>query len=223
MIRILRSKSLILVAALSLTALASPALCCSRSYESVEYSREYYASVTSVYRAVSEGFTPEDSRYPDNSFTIRLRPLEAIWGEAPAGPVTLEFTPGACVDWYLETDAQDVPLNGKEYFVFVAPQSMAASGIYPENAQLRALPAGGQQSWEAMVLLRELQITGDGPPPPPENFPFLYPEGSPLKEPTFWTRSYPWPWAAGAAGALFIIGLILGRAIRPRDKQRKNP
>jgi len=217
-------RGLIVGVALSLTVLASPALSCSRSYESVIESREYYASVTSVYRAVSEGFTPRDSSYPGGNFTIRLRPVEAIWGEAPAGPMTLEFTPGACVDWYLEMDVQDdVPLNGKEYFVFVAPQSKQTPALLPENALLRAIPATGLQSWEAMVLLRQLQITGDGPPPPPGEFPLLYPEGSPLEKPTFWKRSYPWPWAAGAAGTLFIIGLILGRAIRPRDKQRKNP
>lgn len=216
-----RTRLLILSAAMSLTALASPALACSRSYESVVYSREYYASVRSVYRAVSEDFTPRDSNYPGGNFTIRLRPVEAIWGEAPGGPETLEFWPGACVDWYLELDAEEVPLNGKEYFVFVAPQSKQSSEILPENSLLRAIPATGQQSWEAMVLLRQLQITGDGPPPPPGEFPQLYPDGSPLERPTVWTRSYPWPWAAGAAGVLFILGLIFGRAIRPRDKQRK--
>lgn len=221
--RAVRARIAAVVLSFSALCAASPATACVLSPNYNDYARAYYGSVTSVYRAVAEDFSAKDSRYPGNDFSARLRPVEAIWGAPPPGPLKLEFTAGTCVDWYLETDEQDRVIEGKEYFVFVAPPGMEPEGIFPAHSRLRTHPATGRQSWEAMVLLRQLQVTGDGPPAPPEQFPGLYPEGSPLEKPTLWTRAYPWPWAAGAAGGLFILGLILGRAIRPRDKERKNP
>lgn len=191
------------------------------------YTRAYFSAVTSVYRAVSEDFKPADSRYPTDNFTVRLRPIEAIWGAPPPGPLTLEFAAGTCVDWYLEEDDKGWIANGKEYFVFVAPPGMKPRGVAPAYSQLQVIPASDRESWEAMVLMRQFQITGTGagnsPPAPPEHTPGLYPKGDPLTKPTLWTRPYPWPWAAGAAGFLFLLGLIIGRALPRRDKQRKSP
>ena len=182
---------------------------------------EYYKAATSVYVAVAEDFKPEDPRYPSDNFAVRLRPIEWVWGEPlPREPVNLEFTAGACVDWFLWDDDDSESLDGKRYFVFVAPQSEEEAEFLPAHSRLHVLPAGDGSASDGLILLGRLQATG-GAPPRPEEPPL--PEGSPSEEPAFWTRSYLWPWAVGGAATLFIFGLILGRAIRPRDKRRKNP
>ena len=198
---------------------STAALACVRGLDHIEQERAYYNAVTSVYVAVAQDFKPEDARYPSDNFTVQLRPVEPVWGEAPPpSPVRLEFTAGGCDDWYLWDDDDSEPLDGKRYFVFVAPPAK------DDLTQLHVMPAGDLAASDAMAMLQQLKATGGAPPRPTDDLDKRQPaEPSPVSS-AFWTRSYPWPWAAGAGGLLFILGLIIGRAIRPSsDKQRKNP
>ena len=189
---------------------------CVRGMDHIERERAYYNAVTSVYVVVAQDFKPEDSRYPSDNFTVHLRPLEAVWGEAPPGsPVKLEFTAGGCDDWYLWDGDDSESLEGKRYFVFVAPPATN------DLKQLHVMPAGDLAASDAMNMLRQLKATGGAPPPPADDLDQPQPADS---SSDFWTQGYPWPWAAGAGGLLFLLGLIIGRATRrPDGQQRKKP
>jgi hypothetical protein len=134
---------------------SSAALACVRGLDHIEQEREYYKAVSSVYVAVAQDFNPEDPRYPSDNFTVQLRVVEPVWGEAPPrNPVMLEFTAGACDDWFLWDGDDSEPLDGKRYFVFVAPAAES------DLTRLHVLPAGNRPASEAMVMLRMLQTTG---------------------------------------------------------------
>ena len=100
---------------------APPALACTLGPDHEKWEREYYNAVTSVYVAVAEDFDPEDPRYPSDNFSVLLRPVEVVWGAAPAPqPLKLEYTAGACDEWFLWGNDYNEPLDGRRYLVFVA-------------------------------------------------------------------------------------------------------
>jgi hypothetical protein len=89
----------------------------------------YFASVTSVYRAVAEDFRPTDPRFPGDNFTVRLRPIETIWGDR----------------------SEDEPVDGQRFLVFFAP--VAAGDV---NA-LRVVPddhASGERTLSLWRIVR---------------------------------------------------------------------
>lgn len=215
-VRAVRRFGLLLLAVLG-SMPPSAALACVRGPNYVDQERAYYNAVTSVYVAVAQNFTPEDPRYPSDNFTVQLRPAEPVWGgKPPRSPVVLEFTAGACDDWFLWDGDDSEPLDGKRYFVFVAP---------PANndlTQLHIMPAGNLPASDAMIMLGRLQESGGAPPWPNGQYNDPDPDSSSSAPPPFWARRFSWPWIAGASGSFFILGLILGRAIPPRrDRQRK--
>jgi hypothetical protein len=139
---------------------ATPAVACTRN--PAEYEREtkaYAASVTSVYRARAEDFTPVSTDYPDDAFSVRIRSIETIWGEVPPGPIQLEFEPGACVEWFFPTEDQK-PFESQTYFVFYAPSAMKDLSL------LRVYPDNGQPSAAAMEMLEDMKVRGPGRPEP---------------------------------------------------------
>jgi hypothetical protein len=172
--------------------------------------------VISVYRVVAEDFTPVDSRYPGDSFSVRMRPVEAIWGYAPPKPFTLSFTPGMCNSWFLESVEQGETLNGRAYFVFLAPPGQE------HLSELHIVPAGDQSAAEALVMLGRLQESG-GEMPRAEGgaLPSWPPSGAvdSTRAAPYWSHFVRWPAMIGLAAILFLIGLGVGRASRPgREK-----
>jgi hypothetical protein len=203
-----------------LAASAVPALACTPSVNQLMFEKAYYRSVTSVYRVVAEEFTPADPRYPMDNFSVRLKPVETVWGQRAPEPFTLTFTPGMCNGWFLEVVPGET-LNGREYFVFSAPPGQQ------RLSELHVMPTDGQPSAAALVLLGRLQATGSTAPRPEDaSLPVWPPVGS-LDA----SRPVPvgpvlslWPWLLGSAITLFLIGLGVGRASsRPRLKKTHSP
>jgi hypothetical protein len=159
----------------------------------------YFASVTSVYRAVAEDFRPTDPRFPGDNFTVRLRPIETIWGDAPPAPVNLRFTAGACISWDIWGDrSEDEPVDGQRFLVFFAP---AAAGDV--NA-LRVVPddyASGERTlslWRIVRAGRE-GVSQRAVQETPSAFASLM-------------RVPIWFWIATASFITLILGFLLGRS-----------
>ncbi|GLK48842.1 hypothetical protein GCM10017620_18150 [Brevundimonas intermedia] len=195
-----------------LTASATPALACSLPSDYAKFEQAYYRSVTSVYRVEAEDFTPVDSRSPDDSFSVRLKPTEAIWGQAPPKPFTLTFTPGMCNGWFFENVKQGETLNGRAYFVFLAPLAQE------QPSELHIMPAGDQSAAEALVMLGRLQESGGWAPRAEDDaLPSWPPAGAidSTRPAPYWSHLVRWPAMIGLAVVLFLIGLGVGRASRP--------
>ena len=115
---------------------------CSRGSAEASAAAElaYLTEVTAVYRAVAEDFSPLDPSYPSDDFTVRLRPVEAVWGDLPAEPIALEYTAGACTEWHLWGLGNDgESIEGRRYLVFSGPQSERDRSylkIVPDDAEL---------------------------------------------------------------------------------------
>ncbi|RYE62312.1 MAG: hypothetical protein EOO83_05800 [Oxalobacteraceae bacterium] len=197
------------VALTLLVALSAPALACTPGPNQAEFDKAYYRSVTSVYRVVAEDFTPVDSRYPTDNFSVRMRPIEPIWGERPPPAVEMTFTAGMCSDWYIEHIEQGETLNGKEYLVFLAPAGQQ------DLRKLHVMPANESSAAEALVMLGVLQARGSGAPPPEdEGLPKWPPQGLADSAPTssHLPLLFRWPMILGLGGFMFLIGLGVGRA-----------
>ena len=200
-------KILVLTAAAALASFATqPALACVAGAGYEQETRDYYRATTSVYSVVAEDFTPKDPHYPSDNFTVRLKPVEAVWGKWPQAPLTLTFTAGSCNEWFLWDDDDTTSLNGKRYFVFVAPPGERDPSL------LRVMPAGGRSSAEALVMLGQLQIS-EGRPTADEAGQQALPAGSPN-----WPRIPQWLWLSGASILLLLTGALIGRSLRPRTK-----
>jgi hypothetical protein len=183
-----------------------PALACVAGAGYEQETRDYYRATTSVYSVVAEDFRPQDPRYPSDNFTVRLKPVEAIWGKRPQTPLTLTFTAGGCNEWFLWDGDDNTSLNGKRYFVFVAPPGERNPSL------LRVMPAGGRSAAEALVMLGQLQISG-GQLPADEAEQQALPA-----EARNWSRIPQWLWLSGASIILLLTGVLIGRALRPRTK-----
>ena len=130
----------IVIAAVAMSALPTISSACTRDAAIHDrQTKAYAASVTSVYRAAAEDFRPVDPAYPDDAFSVRLRPTELIWGAPPPRPVELKFEAGACVEGVFPNPDQ-TPIDGPTHFAFYPPS--------------------------AMDQLSHLQVDGAGPPRP---------------------------------------------------------
>ncbi len=190
---------------------AAPALACTPSRNQDQFDKAYYRSVISVYRVVAQEFTPTDPRAPSDDFSVRMKPVEAIWGKSPPQPFTLTFKPGMCSDWDLEAIEQGQTLNGRAYFVFFAPSAK------DRLSELHIIPAGDQSAAEALVTLGRLQESGSWGPRPDDR---ALPEWPPQAEANSslpalaWLARFRWPAVVGLAILLFLIGFGFGRASR---------
>ncbi|NBW09087.1 MAG: hypothetical protein EBR82_13795 [Caulobacteraceae bacterium] len=192
-----------------LAASAVPALACTPSGNQAQIEKAYYRSVTSVYRVVAEEFAPADPRYPMDNFSVRLKPVETVWGERAPEPFILTFTPGMCNGWFLEDLSPGETMNGREYFVFSAPPGQQ------RLSELHVMPTDGQPSVAALVLLGRLQTTGSTAPSPEDRSLPAWPPVDVVDA----SRPAParavislLPWLLGSAVTLFLIGLGVGRA-----------
>ncbi|MDQ8028135.1 MAG: hypothetical protein REJ23_05375 [Brevundimonas sp.] len=207
----------VLMAAFALTGtFGTPALACTLAPDHAVQRMAYFHSVTSVYVAVAEDFQAANPRHPSDQFTVRLKPVETVWGVRPTEVLTLSFTPGACTEWsFDEDDLQAQRINGERYFVFVAPDGERDPGL------IRVEPAGTRAGAEAMVLLGQLQVRGDMRPSPespamPEWPPASVAEQTPASTFPDWL-----PWAGGASLISLLIGFLLGRGRTARTKKSK--
>ncbi len=150
----------IVIAAVAMSALPTISSACTRDAAIHDrQTKAYAASVTSVYRAAAEDFRPVDPAYPDDAFSVRLRPTELIWGAPPPRPVELKFEAGACVEWFFASQ-DETPIDGQTYFVFYAPSAM------DDLSDLRVYPDKGGPPSAAMEMLDHLKADGAGPPRP---------------------------------------------------------
>lgn len=118
----------------------------------------YFRGVSSVYRAVAEDFSPLDPSYPGDNFTVRLRPIEAVMGDLPTRPLTLEFTAGACTEWMLwGIGVDDGSIEGRRYLVFVAPEAER------DASYLRIVPDDAELGQSTMAFWREIQTSKPSP------------------------------------------------------------
>lgn len=185
---------------------APPALACTPGPDHEKWEREYYNAVTSVYVAVAEDFDPEDPRYPSDNFSVLLRPVEVVWGAAPAPqPLKLEYTAGACDEWFLWGNDYNEPLDGRRYLVFVAPQARN------DLSRLHIQPAEGRNAAQAMELLRALQsgvrtVEGEGGED-------LLPQSAPTWSVRRLKPEFIWL-SLGGVGIAITVGLALRRAGR---------
>lgn len=197
--------------ALAAIFVAAPALACTPSPNQDQFDKAYFRSVTSVYRVVAQEFTPTDSRAPSDDFSVRMKPVEAIWGQSPPQPFTLSFKPGMCNDWGLEAIEQGQTLNGRAYFVFFAPSAR------DRLSELHIIPAGDQSAAEALVTLGRLQESGSWVPRPDDS---ALPKWPPQAEVPSSLAAlaglarFRWPAVVGSAILLFLIGFGFGRASR---------
>ncbi len=197
----------------------SSALACSLPSDWADRRVGYYRSVTSVYVATAEDFRPANALYPSDRFTVLLKPVETVWGTPPKRPLKLEFYPGACNEWFLWNDNDDLSrVDGNRYFVFFAPEGERSSGL------IRVEPAESRTGAEAMVMLGRLQVTGGRPPGPEDGvWPHWPPQSAgdeARREQPFWSRGSPWLWLSGTSILILLIGVIIGRASRSRPKIR---
>jgi hypothetical protein len=210
--------TVLLITALTGAIAPSWASACTPASDQNQFSKAYYRTVTSVYRARARDFTPVNPQYPEDNFTVVLQPTDLIWGERPTEPVRLRSIAGACVEWYL-WDGDDTPLNGQSYLVFAAPAARE------DPSELRILPAAGRSNAEALVMFGRLQETGSGappPPPPPDAIPMpLWPPKGAVDEAKLGGMSLSaataWLWLPGGI-LLLLIGIGIGRISRPRRK-----
>ena len=185
---------------------APPALACTPGLDHERWEREYYNAVTSVYFAVAEDFDPEDPRYPSDNFSVHLRPVEAVLGEAPGPqPLKLEYTAGACDEWFLWGDDYNEPLDGKRYLVFVAPQARN------DLSRLHIQPAEGRTAAQAIELLHAMQsgvrtVEGEGGED-------LLPQSAPAQSLQRLKPEFIWL-SLGGAGIAIIFGVALWRTGR---------
>lgn len=190
---------------------APPALACTLGPDHEKWEREYYNAVTSVYIAVAEDFDPEDPRYPSDNFSVLLRPVEAVWGDTPAPqPLKLEYTAGACDEWFLWGDDYNESLDGKRYLVFVAPQARN------DLSRLHIQPAEGRNAAQAIELLHAMQsgvraVEGEGGED-------LLSQSAPAPSLQRLKPEFVWL-SLGGVGVAITIGLALRRAGRnPKNR-----
>ncbi|WP_420479043.1 hypothetical protein [Brevundimonas sp. FT23028] len=198
------------------SAFAVPAMACTRAPDNAVQRMAYFHSVTSVYVAIAEDFQSANPRYPSDEFTVRMKPVETVWGDPPGQALTLNFTPGACTEWFFdEDDLQAQRINGGRYFVFVAPNGERDPSL------IHVEPAGTRTGAEALVRLGHLQMRGDLTPRPDSP---VMPEWPPrsMADQTQGPTLPRWlPWVGGASIISLLLGFLIGRGRAARTKKSK--
>lgn len=104
---------------------AGPALACTPGPDHERREREYFNAVTSVYIVQPRDFIPQYPESPEAEFTVKLYPMQAVWGPLPKEPVSVTYSGGNCVDWEIsEADLYGLRTGTGVYTVYATPEAL---------------------------------------------------------------------------------------------------